>query len=175
MRKQWLYIKGDDRNLKRKNQNLTLFLLNKKLTFHRYLTEGLSIKYNLQIDKDYLMENENLTIDSGKIFIIEEMMREPIWADIVNQLKRGKNKIRLEERFNWTVLMFLRFKEIDETLLMTYGRTSGILKDEYIINDFGIETAKQIVDSQKLKSIKIHSFDDRQTQIQKDSIKLLNE
>lgn len=168
-------MKGEE-VLKSKSYNLNLFFLKgKNLAFKKYLVEGLEFKYELQINKDFLVSNENLTLDSGKIFVIEEAIRDPIWMDVINNLKRGDNKIKLEARYNWIALVFLRFKEANETILMTFGRTSGILIEEYIIKNFGIDTAKQIVNSQNLKHIKIQSFDDRQTKIQKGSIKSLNE
>lgn len=145
------------------------------LAFNNYLNDDLLIKSNLQIDKEFLEETPDLTIKGGKIYIVEQKLKEPIWATVINQLKRGDNKIDLQERYDWTALVFLRFNEVDQTLLMTFGRTKGLLNEEYIINDFGIDTAKQIVDSQSLKHIKIQTFDDRQTQIQKNSIYSLKE
>lgn len=161
--------------LKKKVHNLTMFFLQGKLPFIRYINDDISIKENFQLEKKALKKHDKLTIKGGKIFIIEEDVQDPEWFDLINHLKKGNNKISLLKRHNWTTLIFIRFEEIHSTIALTYGRTSGILNNEYIISDFGRDVSRQIVNSKDLNHINIKSFDDRQTRIHKYSIKSLNE
>ena len=154
--------------------NFTIYLLQKKMSFKNYISENTNIIHDKQLNKSFFKTNQ-LKIESGKVVITEKNLANPDWLGLINNVIAQKEKIDFEIRKDWSAILFLRLEGYNNTVAITFGRMNGILKDELMLNDFGLITSKQIVDSNHIKFIHIQSFDEKQTKINKQSIKLLNE
>lgn len=155
--------------------NFTIYLLQKKIPFKNYICDDVNILHNKQLNKSFFKPNNRLKIEGGKVIITENKLANPDWLALINNIITQKKDIDLESRNDWSAIFFLRLEGYDYTVAIAFGRMNGILKEELMINDFGFITSKQIVDSNKIKNINIQSFDEKQTKINKQSVKLLNE
>ncbi|MDW0115069.1 TIGR04141 family sporadically distributed protein [Sporosarcina saromensis] len=155
--------------------NFTIYLLEKKLPFNNYITDQANVIHNKQLNKKMFIQTDSLEIEAGKVVILEKKIASPDWLDLLNNVIVQKESLDFEIRKDWSAILFLRLKEVNNTVAVTFGRMNGILEEKLVINDFGLITSKQIVDSSRIKFIKIQSFDEKQTKINKQSMRLLND
>lgn len=85
----------------------------------------------------------------GKLIVGSNNMNTPSWIELV---KLGIRE-PMEEILNSSTRALLLLKYDVHTLAFAFGFGRHLLKDEYIVKDFGIKVVLNSVDSQKLKSI----------------------
>lgn len=155
--------------------NFSIYFMKNKHPFKEYINEYANIIHSKQINKSFFRKSGSLEIEAGKVMITEKDLNEPDWLKLVNSVIAQKDNLSLDCRKEWSAILFLRLKNYTNTVAITFGKINGILKDELIINDFGLATSKQLVESKNIKYIHVQSFDEKQTRISKQSIKLLND
>lgn len=155
--------------------NFSIYLLQKKTPFKSYILDSADILHTKQLDKEFFRGNNQLKIEAGSVIVIERTIVSPDWLNLLNNVITQKDSIKFEDRKDWSAILFLRLEESDHTVAIAFGKMNGVLDEEKMINDFGLITSKQLVHSSNVKYVHIQSFDDKQTKISKQSIKLLNE
>ncbi|MBM7706847.1 uncharacterized protein (TIGR04141 family) [Chryseomicrobium aureum] len=104
------------------------------------------IKEDAVVKEYELKDYPNL---EGKLIVGLNKMNSPTW---INLVKLGIQE-SMEEILNSSTRALLLLNCEDNTLAFVFGFGRHLLKDEYIVKDFGIKVVLNSVDSQKLKSI----------------------
>jgi len=132
-----------------KNYKLSIYLLKKDVTdFKQALKEDINIKAEYDLNEDISVE--------GKVIIGNTRTNEPNWRQL---LQEGVDS-RLPELDNTSNRALVFFVIFDRIFAIPFGYGKHLIKDECIDRDFGLKTALNIIDADKLLSVDKANFGD---------------
>ncbi|PFE33656.1 hypothetical protein CN270_12020 [Priestia megaterium] len=134
-----------------KNKKLIIYLLNSnESNFKSFIKE--EYRGNLKrhyIDKQKVSGN----IDRGSIFIYEEPLSPPEWLYYLRDLSEKKD-IKIQDKKVSKAILFLTIKGVKKrTFAIVFGHASSLLKQEYIVPNFGLRVSKSALSIEQLVSI----------------------
>lgn len=156
-----------------KTFNLSIFLLKNKTNFKNYLNEDAIVYKKRYLDLEG-MNKDHKYVSSGIIMIFEKPLNPPSWLGEINNLSCSKTPLIFPQQYNYLSIVFIKLMN-NQVFAVTYGRVTGILKEDDIVSDFGLNVGKKLVDSKQLKAITLQAFDVEFTRTRKTSFHQLNE